>query len=121
MSNFDGEKKQLLKEVVVLKEKLNTKQKKELKLDLLERLINIVFLYSEECEVCKHFLGKIENMIKILGNILDKEDNIGFKEYHLSLKTILSHLQKKHKLVTEGYYMSLYMSIGIAIGASLGI
>jgi len=45
----------------------------------------------------------------------------GSRKAHIkTINSIVSHLQKQHKLVTEGYYMGIGMTIGSGIGVSLG-
>jgi hypothetical protein len=48
---------------------------------------------------------------------LSKEER---KSYSQSLNNIIKHLQKEHKLVTEGHYMGIGMAIGTGIGTAIG-
>ncbi|GAG07337.1 unnamed protein product, partial [marine sediment metagenome] len=42
------------------------------------------------------------------------------KSYFKTIDTIIKHLRKQHKLITEGYYIGIGLAIGIGIGAALG-
>ena len=42
------------------------------------------------------------------------------KSYDNSIKRIIGHLKKKHKLVTQGTYKGIGMAVGPAIGAGIG-
>jgi len=42
------------------------------------------------------------------------------RSYLKQISVIVKHLQKQHKLVTEGYYMGIGLAIGAAIGVALG-
>ena len=42
------------------------------------------------------------------------------KSYHKTMNNIIKHLQKSHKLITEGQNVGLWMSIGTALGIGIG-
>jgi hypothetical protein len=37
------------------------------------------------------------------------------------MATFISHLQKKHKLVTDGTNLSMYISLGLSVGVVFGL
>ncbi|WP_129717447.1 hypothetical protein [Pedobacter sp. SYP-B3415] len=43
------------------------------------------------------------------------------KTYHSALSTYKGMLLKRHKIVPEGYYLAIWMPLGIAIGLPYGI
>ena len=59
-----------------------------------------------------------------MGNLIQIPNKENRKSYLKQIKSLVKHLQKEHKLVTEGQYMAMLSGIGpvlgIAIGAALG-
>ena len=43
------------------------------------------------------------------------------KSYLKTINNIVKHLQKQHKLVTEGQYIGIGLAIGVGIGTALGV
>jgi hypothetical protein len=111
----------LLNELGKLKEGLGEKQVKQLNLNLLERAINRMVSYSKDCKECEKFLTGLNDHIKNLkkkNGQFAKED---IKEHRRQLDLMISHLQKDHKLVTQGYYISTYMLMGSGVGLIFGL
>jgi hypothetical protein len=52
-----------------------------------------------------------------LAQVANKEER---KSYFKSINRITGHLQKKHKLITEGYFLGIGMALGTAIGVAIG-
>ncbi|KNY25133.1 hypothetical protein Bccel_0390 [Pseudobacteroides cellulosolvens ATCC 35603 = DSM 2933] len=67
---------------------------------------------------CKYLLSIFEN--ELLDN-LSYIDKSHLRNYMINLKKIVSHLCKKHKLITAGHYMGLYMSMGTSLGMLCGM
>jgi hypothetical protein len=44
-----------------------------------------------------------------------------FKQQRQLITYIISHLQKEHKLIAEGYYLAIFMSIGLSMGVAFGL
>ena len=42
------------------------------------------------------------------------------RRYSKKIDSLVKHLQKQHKLVTEGHYMGIGLAIGVGIGAVIG-
>lgn len=111
--------KRLHRNIEVLKGMLTEKEVKKLDFDLLQRII--IRLNSFDCNECKEYLQEIDEHTKMLiekGKPVDKSD---FEGYQKKISDSISHLQKEHKLVREGYYMSVYMPLGMSVGLVFGL
>ena len=111
----------LLIELGKLKEGLGEKQVKQLHVKLMERVIIRMVSYSTDCKECEKFLAALKDHFK---NLRKKNGQFGkedMKEHRRQLDIMVSHLQKDHKLVTEGYYVSMYMLLGSGVGLVLGL
>ena len=94
---------------------------KQLELDKCKRVIHRLGSFSSDCEEC---LQHLINFEKHIIQINDKRDHLtesDFKQHKQTLGDIRSHLQKQHKLVTNGHYLSIYMSMGISLGVVFGL
>lgn len=108
----------LLNELIEIKSKINEEDSKKLDLDILERIIKR--LYSFECEECNKYLEEINYQISIINQDNSDLSEIDIKKYNELKNNIISHLQKEHKLVTEGYYLGICLSLGLSIGLLVG-
>ncbi len=117
----------IAKEISLRKDWLSKKDSKKYKLDLLLRITGRVDGFSAACGECQMFQPEIKRLTQDLGNLVQMPKQ-GSKEerrrYFRTINNIIKHLQKHHKLVTEGYYMGIGIAIGTgiatAIGAALG-
>ena len=102
------------------KDTFNKKESKKYKLDLLLRLVKRVDDFSAYCGECQIFQQDITRLTEDLGNIslMSKDEQ---KSYSRTINNIVKHLQKKHKLVSKGQNMGIWMAIGTGIGTALGI
>jgi chromosome segregation ATPase len=94
---------------------------KKLELDKCKRIINRLSSFSSDCEECNQHLINFE---KHIFQVNDKRDHLtesDFKQHKQTLGDVSSHLQKQHKLVTSGHYLSIYMSMGISLGVVFGL
>jgi len=112
---YDG----IVKEINLHKDILGKKDSKKYKLDLLLRVAKRVDGFSSACGQCQMFQPEITTLIQDLGYLAQwsKERR---KSYFKTIDTIIKHLRKQHKLITEGYYIGIGLAIGIGIGAALG-
>ena len=108
----------LLKMLDEIKENIDKKQFKKLKLSITERIIKRLYSFSNECEECESYLNSFGKLIE---EMIKKDVFIVEKELKLLIKSVTTHLQKKHKLVTDNYYTNTYMSYGIALGLPFGV
>ncbi|WP_231495876.1 hypothetical protein [Paucisalibacillus sp. EB02] len=93
----------------------------KLEFDKCRRLIQRLSSFSSDCEKCHQRFNDLENHIL---QLLDKKGRFtenDFKQHRQIMGKISSHLQKQHKLVTSGYYLSIYMSLGTSLGVVFGL
>ncbi len=112
---YDG----IVKEINLHKDTLGQKDAKKYKLDLLLRMAKRVDSFSSACGQCQMSQPDIATLTQDLGYLAQwsKERR---KSYFKTIDTIIKHLRKQHKLITEGYYIGIGLVIGIGIGAALG-
>ena len=112
---YDG----IAKEINLHKDILSQKDQKKYKLDLLLRVAKKVDSFSSSCGQCQVFQPDITQLTQDLGYLAQwpKEKR---KSYFKTISNIVKHLQKQHKLVTEGHYIGIGMAIGVGIGTAIG-
>ncbi len=108
-------------DVARLKDKLNIKQAGSIRLNLLERIVKRLNSFSGTCDACRESTGNLKAFTDKMNTSWESFNKTDFKNYHITLKYCISHMEKNHKLVTEGYYASLYMAIFMPIGIAIGI
>lgn len=98
---------------------LSQKDYRKHKLDLFVRVAKRVAGFSPTCGECQNSQGEITMLVKDLSFLLHspKEKR---KSHAKILKIIVKHLQKHHKLVTEGQNRTMGMTLGVGIGAGVG-
>ena len=111
----------LEQDIARLKGKLNIKQAGSVKLNLLERIVKRLNSFSDTCDACRESTRNLKVFTDKMDTSWESFNKTDFKPYHIALKYCISHLEKNHKLVTEGYYASLYMAIFMPIGIAMGI
>ena len=102
---------------------LSKQEQKKYKLDFLLRLTGRVAEFSAYCGECQLLQQEVSTLTQNLSNLVylpKPAAKTARKSYFKAIKQITSHLQKKHKLVTEGYYKGIGMLIGGGIGTVLG-
>ena len=118
----------IAKEINLHQDRLTGKEQKKYKLDLLLRLVGRVDSFSSLCGQCQLFQQEIAQLSKDLWDLVQTSD-LGYlvqttkerrKSYFKTINNITKHLQKEHKLVTEGQYMGMWMAIGTGIGVAIG-
>lgn len=110
----------IVKEICRHKDKLSKRDYKKYKLDLLLRMAKRVASFSADCVECKNFQGEITKLAEDLGNLVQasKEER---QSYFKIINSILKHLQKHHRMITEGENLAIWIAIGTAIGSGMGI
>jgi hypothetical protein len=111
----------LIVEIEKLTGKFSKTTAKMLGLDLTVRLVKRLDSFSSECEECRLFLNDIREFITKLERIQGEPTKEDCKAYKAKVNAVTSHLQKKHGLVTDGYYTGMYMSTYMLFGVSLGL
>lgn len=104
-----------------IKSNVSNKDKHRLKLEKMERLLKRVHSFSSDCPECEKYLNELGTCLHEMHAMNKLQDKEMLKQHSKKVHLITAHLQKKHKLVTEGYYMSVFMSVGVAIGVALGL
>ena len=79
-----------------------------------------VVQFSPDCGQCQMFQQDISGLVQEVGNLVQIDNKERRKVYFKSINQIIVHLQRQHKLVPEGYYMSMGIAIGSGIGVALG-
>jgi hypothetical protein len=119
MKNEQSQK--ILENLMALQSTIEPKVSKKLDLDKCERVLKRLDSFSPDCEDCSQLLIAFENhfsRLKERNTPLQKTD---FTEHHHTMENFISHLQKEHKLVTEGTNQSIYMSLGLSLGVVFGL
>ena len=83
-------------------------------------IANALEKHSSNCEQCKQYLNTItelsENLTKILNGTFKE-----IKEFDRKKNEIENHLKKVHNYRFQGYYTSLFFTIGLIASAIIGI
>lgn len=112
-----NEKERLVKKVNEATVDFHPREYRKHKVHILTGIMDRLEELADECSECSKFHNTFETG---LINKLEFFNHANQREYHLNLRDILTHLRKKHKLVTMGYYAELYMALGIALGLPVG-
>lgn len=100
------------------KDTLSEKYYRKYKLDLLLCLARRVDSFSALCTECQSRKQEITALTNDLAN-LSLMSKAARKSYFKAIGDITKHLQKQHKLVTEGQYIGIGMAIGSGLGVAL--
>jgi len=104
-----------------LGDKVNEEISKKLELEKCYRIIQRLSSFSSDCEACDQHLIDLENHIIQLRANADQLAADDVKQHKQKIDNISDHLQKAHKLVTSGYYLSIYMTMGMSLGVVFGL
>ncbi|MDQ0232683.1 hypothetical protein [Metabacillus malikii] len=104
-----------------LKQTVDTQTFKKLELEKCERLVERLTSFSESCEECQRKFIEAEEHFSRLDEHIDQLPTSEMKEHKQFVSQTVAHFEKEHDLVTEGYYVSLYMSIGLGLGVMFGL
>ena len=109
----------IVREIDRHKDKFSNRDHKKYKLDLLLRMAKRVASFSADCVECQNFQGEITKLAEDLGNLVQasKEKR---KSYFKMINSILKHLQERHKLITEGENLGIWIAIGSGMGIAFG-
>ena len=111
----------IAKEISLYNNTLNKKDFKKYKLDLLLRVAKRVDDFSATCGECQTFKQDITGLLQEIGYVVGMAmSGEKRKSYVRRINIIIKHLQKQHKLVSEGYYIGIWMAIGTATGVAIG-
>ena len=101
------------------KEKLTQKEIKKFKIDLILNIIKRLDDFSKNCNQCENFLKEITDHRELILKI-PQITRIEKKQYFKMINSIISHLSKEHKLIPEGHFLALGISLGLCFGVPLG-
>lgn len=104
----------IVKKVALQKGRLSKREYRKNKLDLLLRIAKRVDDYSSGCDECRNFRGEIKKFTEDLDDLLSSRKKRN--GYFMMIELITKHLQKSHKLITEGKNIKTWMIIGLLIG-----
>lgn len=104
----------IVKEVTLYKDRLSKRDYKKYKLDLLLRIAKRVAGYSPDCGECQNFRGEITKLTEDLGDLHSSKEKL--KGYFKVIEIFTKHLQKSHKLITEGKNTKTWVVIGVIFG-----
>lgn len=99
-----------------LAEHPDQKAVKKLDLKQLDRIVLRLEKFAGDCTVCEEYLMQLEDDTRQLSEeqgVYDKELVGSHKKL---MESIISHLEKKHKLIREGHNVSIFMLVGISLG-----
>ena len=110
------------KEINSHKDRLSQKEAKKYKLDLLLRITKRIEDFTSICGKCQLSQQDITKLTQDLGYLVqipnpNKETR---KSYFKTIDDIIKHLQKEHKLVTEGQNRGKWVLVGMALSAAIG-
>ncbi|MBN2853044.1 MAG: hypothetical protein JXQ23_09960 [Clostridia bacterium] len=108
-----NEDKNYQEKLIDIIEDLPEKEIRKSKLDLLQRIIERTDEFQENCDICRNNHEVLENIVRKV--------HYNDQSYLNDLKKLKGHMLGVHKLVDEGHYMAIFLSVGIAIGAGLGV
>jgi F0F1-type ATP synthase assembly protein I len=111
----------LIQDLEELSSEIGDKNSKRLYLSQLIRIIKRLESFSGDCEECKDYLLELSRLVEELKNKQCHLEKQELKEHQQKVNKVISHLQKEHKLVTEGTYLAIYMSIGMSLGLVFGL
>lgn len=120
MRNANNLREDIQKQANLLKSRLSEKDYKKYKVPLLLCLAERVTEFKDVCSQCQLLQQEISTLIQDLGNLVQFESKDRRKSYYKSVKKIVNHFKKEHKLVEKGYYIGIGIAIGSGIGVALG-
>ncbi|MGP4072738.1 hypothetical protein ACTWQB_09315 [Piscibacillus sp. B03] len=111
----------IVNDIKVIKQQLSEKMTTKLGLDQYIRMTKRLDDHASECEECVNYLNDLEMHFKDLQHRINELNKDNYQRHHKQTNLLKGHLQKKHGLVPENHYMTLYMSVGISLGVALGM
>jgi len=114
---YDG----ISKQITQLKNTLTEKDYKKFKLDFLLCVARRVADFSNECGQCNLLQQEIVTLTQDVDNLVQITSKERRKDYFRVINRITGHLQRHHKLITEGYYIGIMMALGSGIGVAIGV
>lgn len=108
--------REMIEEINNMKKKTDKKSWKRYNFELVERVILKLESFPD-CSECSELIDEYSYVIQDMK--IESLTTVP-KRYTLILKKSKSHLQKKHKLIPEGYYTELGLTFGVSAGLIFG-
>lgn len=102
-----------------VKQSINAKDQKKLKLELLERIARRAASFSHTCQECQQMQTQITELLQNINGQIQLSSSVK-KSYHRELNSLVRHLSKTHKLVAAGFYIGVGLVLGTGVGVALG-
>ncbi len=117
MNKGKNTKKELVAEINNIKSNVLPGDLKKLKLDSLEDIVSKLDQFTDGCEECNKLLNRFRpDILDELKSFNSSKQN----KYQQNMKGMLTHLRTKHNVVTKGFFVSIYLPVGIAFGFLIG-
>lgn len=118
MSTDESTKEILVAEINKIKGNIQPEDIKKYKLDILENIVYKLDQLSDDCEECNSFIKTFK--ANVLNDLKPSGMSPTNNRYQQNIKSMLSHLRITHNVVTEYFFVSVYLPVGIAIGFLIG-
>lgn len=110
----------LLVELETKAQTLTESQKKTYHIEVLINIINKVPNKIVEATELDRFKTNIESLL-VLFPVKSENNKFVDKDYLKALNELKIELQKKYNLVVKGYYIAVFLPLGVAIGLPFGL
>lgn len=104
-----------------IKRAIDKKAAANLELNKWKSMIQGLYSLAPNCEECSKQLQDVEEYLTQLKKKANHSEEIDYKKHKLHYHTISNHLTKQHEIITSGYYLSIFMSIGSGLGLVFGM
>jgi hypothetical protein len=111
---YDG----INKQISIQKNQWDFLDQRKWKIPLLKRLSKKVDSFSRECDECQ----RIKHQLESLGWYLAHKQGIvrqEYKNYQSTIKRIVYHLKRKHRLVNDRQYVKRFVATSFVLGLVL--
>ncbi|GAA0292339.1 putative membrane protein YccC [Gracilibacillus halotolerans] len=104
-----------------LKKSVDKKTAAKLELDTWDSIINKINSFAPECEECSRHIRELDDYLAGLLSKIDGPEMVDYKQHKGKTDSLRTHLSKQHEIKTNGYYLSIFMCIGMAVGLLFGM
>lgn len=116
MNKSDYTKETIIAEINRIRSTLQPENIKKYKVNSLNEIVHKLDKHADECEECSKLINSFRaDVLNHLKSIDNKQS-----KYESNVKKILSHLRVKHYVVTGGFFISIYVPVGIGVGFLIG-
>ncbi len=118
--NYD-DKEKLEKLIHDLHELISPNVAKKINLPQIERASKRLTQFYDECNECREYTDQLIRCMEELAKLGRVEEIKELANLKRITNNVIAHMQKGHKLVIEGQYMSVFMPVGMSIGTAFGV